>query len=208
MQREAGDKRVPLGSSGSEPGLSGRQEDYTGIPIPPRHACNLVTQSQWSVTWAFVRSPSCGRKEAGKAGAPVTGSPGSAPHCPSLVLGNTQEWAQTDKEGSFPHEKELRERSVPFATTGQMECESEREPAGRADIPMQTLPGCMGWRLPAGLCHPCLAPVGTDNGSHDVCAVPPWGSFLMPMRPFVARTKDKSSPTEGFPARWEGMEGN
>lgn len=48
--REARDKRVPWGSSWSKPDLRGRQEDYTGIPIPPHHPCNLVTQSQWSVT--------------------------------------------------------------------------------------------------------------------------------------------------------------
>lgn len=41
MQREAGDKRVPWGSSRSKPRPRGRQEDYTGTPAP--HPCNLVT---------------------------------------------------------------------------------------------------------------------------------------------------------------------
>lgn len=154
--------------------------------------------------------PSCGRQEAGKAGAPVAGSPGPAPRSSSLVLASTGEWEQTGKEGRFPHEKELPERSMPLATTGQTGGnvnQQEEIPEGWMFLRRLFL-GAWGAASQPGPCRPCEAPVGADSGKCGVRAVPPRGLFLMPTRPFVALAKDRSTPTQGFPAQWEGMEEN
>ena len=68
--------------------------------------------------------------------------------------------------------------------------------------------GAWGAASQPGPCRPCEARVGADKGNRGVRAVPPRGLFLMPTRPFVALAKDRSTPTQGFPAQWEGMEEN